>query len=157
MKYDVFISHASEDKEDVALPLAEILKSYGINAWVDKNELHLGSSLRRKIDDGLANSKFGVVILSHHFFSKEWPQKELDALVSREDGKHEIILPVVHGLSNEDVKQYSPLLADKINVSTKSGLDRVAKDIVQVVVQSVKGISSTLLSTTVIGISGASC
>jgi uridine kinase len=155
--HDVFISHASEDKESVVLPLSEILKSYGISVWLDINEIGLGTGLRRRIDHGLANSKFGVVILSPSFFNKEWTQKELDALVSREDGKHEIILPVLHNLSRDDVKQRSPLLADKLSVATTVGLDKVAKEIVQVVTKSVKSISSSLLATTVIGISGASC
>ena len=157
MIYDVFISHASEDKESVVLPLAQILNSYGVKTWIDKYELLLGDSLRRNIDRGLAKSKFGVVILSPAFFAKEWPQKELDALVSREDGKHKVILPVLHGMSNSDVRSHSPLLADKLSISTKVGLDIVAEEIVKVVTKSVRSVSSSLLTTTVIGISGASC
>jgi hypothetical protein len=61
--------------------------------WLDDCELTLGDSLRRSIDQGLAQSRFGVVILSPNFFAKEWPQKELDALVSREDGGQKVILP----------------------------------------------------------------
>lgn len=69
LKYDVFISHASEDKSDVARPLAALLINAGLTVWIDEAELTLGDSLRRNIDLGLASSRFGVVILSTSFFS----------------------------------------------------------------------------------------
>lgn len=53
MKYDVFISHASDDKEEVVLPLANFLKEHGLNVWVDVLVLQLGDSLRRNIERGL--------------------------------------------------------------------------------------------------------
>ena len=79
MEYDVFISHASDDKVDIARPLAECLQRKGLRVWFDDFELTLGDSLRRCIDRGLTISSFGVVILSPAFFSKEWPKKELGA------------------------------------------------------------------------------
>ncbi len=129
VNYDVFISHASEDKDYVARPLAQLLEVRKLKVWLDENELTLGDSLRRKIDHGLASSRFGVLILSPAFFAKEWPQKELDALVSREDGREKVILPVWHKLTHEDVKRHSPLLADRLAVSTDKGLDFVAAEI----------------------------
>lgn len=68
--WDVFISHASEDKGVVAEPLAAQLRARGLKVWLDKTELRIGDSLRRKIDYGLAHSTFGVVILSKSFFAK---------------------------------------------------------------------------------------
>jgi Domain of unknown function (DUF1883)/TIR domain len=81
--WDVFISHASEDKDAVARPLAEHLRDLGVSVWLDAFELRIGDSLRRKIDAGLAGSRFGVVVLSRSFFRKGWPQYELDGLVTR--------------------------------------------------------------------------
>ena len=78
MPWDVFISHASEDKQAVVLPLAEALRKRGVSVWIDAAELQLGDSLSEKIDDGLAGSRFGVVILSPSFFGKQWPKRELD-------------------------------------------------------------------------------
>lgn len=126
MEYDVFISHASEDKQDVALPLARHLQTRGLRVWIDESELSLGDSLRRKIDHGLSQSRFGVVILSPAFFSKEWPNKELDALVAREDGRDKVILPVWHNIGAGEIVQYSPLLAGKLSVSTQKGIDFTA-------------------------------
>jgi len=70
MSWDVFISHAGEDKESVARPLTRILEEHGLRVWLDENELHIGDSLERKIDEGLAQSRFGVVILSKHFLRR---------------------------------------------------------------------------------------
>ena len=107
MSWHLFISHASEDKESVARPLARALQALGMEVWLDDFELTLGDSLRRSIDRGLSSSRFGVVILSRDFFSKEWPNRELDGLASREDGKEKVILPIWHEVSREDVMAFS--------------------------------------------------
>lgn len=132
-QFDVFISHASEDKDDVARPLADQLKHMGLKVWLDEFELRLGDSLNRKINNGLAESKFGIVILSGAFFSKEWPQKELDGLVARDDGKAKVILPIWHNVKKEEVTNYSPILADKLAVLTEHGILYVAEQIQQAI------------------------
>src|SRR5262245_48483624 len=135
MKYDVFISHASEDKVEVALPLALRLRQLGLRVWLDEFELTLGDSLRRKIDYGLAQSRYGVVILSPAFFSKEWPQKELDGLVARESGRDKVILPLWHHVGVAEIVQYSPMLADKLAASTSRGVDYLADQVYKAVRQ----------------------
>lgn len=127
---DLFISYASEDKDAIAQPLADALRLQGITVWFDDYELTLGDSLRQTIDRGLANSRFGVVILSSFFFAKEWTRRELDGLSAREtlgDGK--VILPVWHGIDAAYVRQFSPLLADKIAVKSDVGVDEIIKQI----------------------------
>jgi|GEM_PF-2445308 len=131
--YDVFISHASEDGKSVARPLARLLARAGLRVWIDNQELILGDSLRRKIDQGLAASKWGVVILSQPFLSKAWPQAELDALVSRELSGDHVLLPVWHGLSAKQLSQSSPLLASRLGISTDRGLPAVSKAILAAV------------------------
>ena len=79
-QHDFFISHASEDKEEVARPLYEALTTTGCRVWYDEFSLKIGDSLRRSIDRGISNSRFGIVILSENFLAKEWPARELDAL-----------------------------------------------------------------------------
>jgi hypothetical protein len=119
--WDVFISHAWEDKEAVARPLAHKLSEAGINVWYDEFALTLGDSLRRSIDRGLAVSRYGLVILSPDFFNKGWPQRELDGLTTREIRSGKVILPVLHRLTHTDVERFSPTLADKVSVSTTAG------------------------------------
>jgi hypothetical protein len=122
MTWDLFISHASEDKADVADPLAEILRSRGVNVWYDKFTLKIGDSLRRSIDHGLANSRYGVVVLSPMFFEKKWSQDELDGLLSMETPQRTRILPVWHQVTAEQVRQFSPILAGRLGIATGAGL-----------------------------------
>jgi len=127
--WDAFISHASEDKEEVVFPLYELLTQKGMKIWVDKYEIFLGDSLRRKLDEGLAKSRFGIVILNERFFKKEWTKKELDALLSREIGEEKVILPIWHKVDKSTIIKHSPLMSDKFGVSTDNGLEVVAEEI----------------------------
>jgi hypothetical protein len=132
-EWDVFISHASEDKETIATPLAEALQAEGLRVWYDDFALRLGDSLRQSIDRGLVRSRFGVVILSARFFEKHWTQQELNGLATREVNGEKVILPVWHGVGFSEVRNYSPTLADRIAVHTKDGLAQVVQKIVGVV------------------------
>jgi hypothetical protein len=131
--WDIFICHASEDKEAIARPLADALNDQGFQVWYDEYTLKLGDSLRRVIDKGLINSTYGAVILSKSFFSKDWPQKELDGLVARERSGNKVILPIWHDVTQEEVEQFSPILAGKLATKTKYGLDVVVKEIIEVI------------------------
>lgn len=133
MLWDVFISHASEDKRVVAEPLFSALESAGLSIWYDRVELRLGDSLRNRIDDGLAHSRFGVVVLSPAFFAKHWPQQELNGLAQREvDGK-KVLLPVWYNITAEEVRSHSPLLADRVAVGWTEGIEAVVAQIIGVV------------------------
>lgn len=132
--WDVFVSHASEDKAAVARPLAEHLRERGLTVWLDDFELRIGDSLRRKIDAGLAGSRFGVVILSRSFFAKGWPQYELDGLVTRQVSGEQSLLPIWHDITKDEVKARSPSLADKIARSTAQyTIEEIAHEIADVV------------------------
>lgn len=132
--YDIFISHASQDKEDFVEPLAELLSDMGFRVWYDDFVLKIGDSLRRSIDKGIANSAYGLVVLSPHFFAKAWPQHELDGLTAREiAGRKKLILPVWHNISHKDVLEYSPSLADKVALDAqKMDLEEIAEAIAEV-------------------------
>jgi len=116
--YDVFISHASEDKEVIVRDLATALQNEGLRVWYDEFELHIGDSLRRKIDNGLANSRVGLVVLSPAFVSKGWTNYELDGIVTRVMTGEQVLLPIWHNLTKAEVIAYSPSLADKVARST---------------------------------------
>jgi hypothetical protein len=132
--WDVFISHASEDKAAVVRPLAEALRKREIEVWFDEFELKIGDSLRRKIDAGLARSRFGIVVLSRSFFAKGWPQYELDGIVSRSVSGEQTLLPIWHEITKDEVMTQSPSLVDKIARSTAlSTVEEIADEIAAVV------------------------
>lgn len=132
-EWDVFVSHATEDKAAIARPLAEALRAKGLRVWYDDFSLKLGDSLRQSIDRGLARSLFGVVILSPYFFEKHWPQQELNGLATREVEGEKVILPIWHNIDAEEVRKNSPTLADRKAVRTDKGLDVVVQSIIEVV------------------------
>lgn len=119
-EYDVFISHASEDKNEVVRPLANALWGKGLKVWYDDFELKIGDSLRRKIDRGLAKSKFGIVVLSKDFIRKGWTNYELDGIVSKANTGEQVLLPIWHGITKQEVLDFSPSLADKVARNTAS-------------------------------------
>lgn len=134
MLYDVFISHASEDKESFVQVLAESLEKKHIKVWYDELSLKPGDSLRRAIDNGLKQSRYGIVILSPSFFKKEWTQWELDGLVQRQNSeKAKLLIPIWYKTSHSDVIEFSPSLADKIAIDASKGMNYVVDKVISVV------------------------
>lgn len=132
--YDVFICHASEDKNDVVRDLANLLRQNHIEVWYDEFSLQVGDSIRRAIDKGLRHSRFGIVVLSDAFFRKEWPQYELDGLLEKEIiGRQKVILPVWHGVDHAHVAKYSLSLAGRLAANTVIGLTGVADQLSRVI------------------------
>ena len=86
--------------------------------WLDTSELNVGDSLRRKIDQGIRSSRFGIVVLSRQFLTKGWTNHELDGLITRTVAGEQSLLPIWHNITADEVRAYSPSLADKIALST---------------------------------------
>ncbi|PWT83049.1 MAG: hypothetical protein C5B58_07185 [Acidobacteria bacterium] len=133
IEWDAFISHASEDKDAFVRPLARELEARGLRVWYDESTLTVGDSLRRSIDRGLARSRFGIVVISPHFLEKEWPQKELDGLVAREIGGVKVILPVWHNITAQQIREHSPMLADRLAATSAKGLSTVIAELMQAI------------------------
>ena len=134
IEYDVFISHASEDKDDVVRPLANALLERGLKVWYDEFELKIGDSLRRKIDRGLANSRFGIVVLSSSFIKKGWTNYELDGIITKANTGEQVLLPIWHGITKREVMDFSPSLADKVARNTATNtVEEIADEIAELI------------------------
>lgn len=132
--HDVFISHASEDKNDFVRPLANALMAEGLNVWFDEMTLRIGDSLRQKIDKGLANSRVGLVVLSPEFINKGWTNYELDGIVTRTVSGEQILLPIWHNITKQQVIDFSPSLADKVARSTATHtIEEIASEIAELI------------------------
>jgi hypothetical protein len=117
---DVFISHAWEDKEGFVDEFVNELELLGVKTWYDKQQISWGDSMRAKIDEGLAKSRFGVVIISPNYIAdgKYWTKTELDGLFQLESVNGKTILPVWHNITKKDVMAYSPIIAGKLAMTT---------------------------------------
>ena len=131
-EYDVFISHASEDKDEIVRPLYQALANNGLNVWYDEFALKIGDSLRQKIDKGLAKSRVGLVVLSPSFINKGWTNYELDGIVTKTVSGEQILLPIWHKITKQQVMDFSPSLADKVARSTATHtVEEIAKEIAE--------------------------
>jgi hypothetical protein len=132
-QWDVFLSYASEDTNSIARPIAEGLRHHGLRVWFDQFELHVGDSLTKAINNGLANSLYGVVILSPAFFGKKWTQNELAALVALEEPDRRRIFPVWHQLGVAEITEAMPILADVVAVQSSMGIPGVVRELLRAI------------------------
>lgn len=119
-EYDVFLSHASEDKESFTDALCNALIKAGIKVWYDAISMTWGDSLRAKIDDGLRKSKYGIVVISRDYIKKGWTQYELDGLFQREMTGGKTILPIWHNITKQEIQNFSPTLAGRLALNSSS-------------------------------------
>ena len=119
-EYDVFVSHAWEDKEEFVDEFVDELRKLGVKVWYDTSEIKWGDSMRARIDDGLKKSRFGVAVLSPDYIKdgKYWTKAELDGLFQLESINGKMLLPVWHNLTKQDVTAYSPIIGSKLAMTT---------------------------------------
>ncbi len=133
-KYDVFVSHAWEDR-DIAAKLSEVLQREGLEVWFSGCELRPGDRLRRSIDRGVVESRYGLVILSQDFLnlSKYWTQYELDGLTQLEVEGRKVIIPVWFNVTASGIRSVAPSLADRIAIPWTDDLQSVMRQVLSVV------------------------
>ena len=121
-EYDVFVSHAFEDKEDFVDDLVAEMRKLDLKVWYDSDKLKWGDSMREKIDRGLSKSKYGVVVLSPNYIAEQkyWTKAELNGLFQVETINGKTILPIWHNLTKKQVVEYSPIIADRKAMTTAS-------------------------------------
>ena len=133
-QYDVFLSHASEDKDDVARPLAALLRELGLRVWFDEFELRIGDNLVAKLNAGINASRFGILVLSDAFFAKRWTNHELDMLENLWVTEDRIIFPIWHNITLEEIRAFRAWLANIIGQSTATQtIEEIANEINDVI------------------------
>lgn len=136
LKYDVFISYASEDKESFADNFAQALKNNGVKVWYDRNEIDWGDSLRKEIDEGLRKSRYGVIILSNNYISEDkyWTKEELEGLFQLESVSEKRILPIWHNITKQQLIDFSPILAGRKALTTATmTADEIASELADLI------------------------
>ena len=114
---DLFLCHAWDDRGGAAKELHDMLVSRGVSVWFSEKDVALGTPLLREIDKGLAKSRVGIVLVTAAFLRRIQGQsiadKELSVLLSRDQ-----LIPIVHGITYEDLRDVSPMLASRSGLST---------------------------------------
>lgn len=125
-EYDVFLSHASEDKDDVARPLALLLQERGLRVWYDEFEFRIGDNLTAKLNAGINESRSGILILSKSFFGKNWTEHELNTLENLAVTENHVLFPVWHKITEAEIREYRASLA---NIFARSTVTHTLKEI----------------------------
>ena len=135
-KYDVFLCHAWDDRRETAKELHDALVRAGVSVWFSENEVLPGSNLMREIDKGMSKSRAGVVLVTKSFIKRIKAEgvadKELSALLARD-----LLVPIVHGVTYDDLREESPLLA------SRSGFD-TADDTMEEIATKISELISTI-------------
>ncbi|MCY3979031.1 MAG: toll/interleukin-1 receptor domain-containing protein [Chloroflexi bacterium] len=133
-EFDVFISHASEDKDDVARPLALLLQERGLRVWYDEFEFRIGDNLIAKLNAGIDDSRSGILILSNDFFGKNWTEHELNRLENLAVTDNRVLFPIWHKITEAEVRGYRASLADIFGRSTATHtVIEIAKEIYEII------------------------
>lgn len=128
--HDIFLSHASEDKDYVARPLAIALQERGLRVWFDEFELKIGDNLVAKINAGINGSRFGILVLSRAFFAKQWTIHELNMLERKWVSENHMLFPVWHQITIEEIWAFRAWLANIIGRRTDAyTIEEIADEI----------------------------
>jgi hypothetical protein len=120
-EYDLFCSYARIDGSAVAKELHAELEALRLSVWLDEVAIRPGKSMALQMDQGLRKARAGVVVLTPAYLTgRFWTERELGALLHKD-----ILIPVLHAVTFDDVKEYSGILPDLVGFTTES--DTVAE------------------------------
>lgn len=118
-RYDVFISHASKDKEEYVDQLTAAVRRLGIDIFYDTDVISWGDNWKKAILNGTAESEFAVIVISKNYFGREWTEKELKEFLTRQnESGQKIVLPLLLGISLNELKEQYPDLGEIQCIST---------------------------------------
>lgn len=127
-EYDVFISHANQDKEDLIEKLYQSLQKLGISIFYDKESLEWGDNWKERILNGTKKAEFAIIVISENFFDREWTERELSEFLNRQNRNgQKLILPIVHNITMQQLQEKYPNVADIQAIdSSKYNCDQIA-------------------------------
>lgn len=119
-EYDVFLSHANVDKQSIVDDLNNSLEKLGIKIFYDKKSLEWGDKWKKRILEGTKKAEFAIIVISENFFDREWTEKELNEFLNRQNRNgQKLILPIVHNITNDDLKKKYPSIAEIQAIDSK--------------------------------------
>jgi hypothetical protein len=116
--HDVFLCHAWPDRQADAKELYDLLIGGDVSVWFSEVSLTLGTDMRAAIDRGLVSSRIGIVLVTPAMLDRlrtdrSVASSELSALLRRN-----LLVPVLHNVTFEELDRVSPLLASRGGLST---------------------------------------
>lgn len=121
----VFLSYSNKDRE-MARKIANELKGEGIDVWFDEWSIHVGDSIVQKIEQGLKESKFLVILLTRSSIESGWVEKEWHNKIEEEAKKRKVVVLPVKG----DDSTTPELLKDKKYCDLTKGFEEALRELV---------------------------
>ena len=117
-EHDVFLCHAWPDRQADAKDVYDLLLEKDVTVWFSEVSLRPGTDMRVAIDRGLVSSRMGIVLVTPAMLDKlrtdrSIASNELSALLRRS-----LLVPVMHGVTFEELDQVTPTLASRGGFST---------------------------------------
>ncbi|KIM06853.1 MAG: hypothetical protein KU38_11700 [Sulfurovum sp. FS08-3] len=130
----LFISHSTQDKQTIALPLYQELLALNLDPWIDQEGIEPSDSLFQKINQAIAKSHYGVAIVSPAFIASEWTNRELQVLDNlRLEKRIKRLFLIYHEITREKVLCYYPLLSDDLALNSSEPIATLAQKIAEVI------------------------
>lgn len=131
--YDLFLCHAWDDRRETATELHNLLEAEDVSVWFSEKDIVLGQPFMREIDKGLAKTRIGLVLITPAFLrrieSGGVSEKELSELLSRD-----LLIPVAHGVTYDEIRSVSPLLGSRNGLSTEEDpMEAIAKKVAELI------------------------
>jgi hypothetical protein len=127
---EVFLCHASKDKEAIVKPLYTSLFGMGVSAWYDNADIQWGDRITKKISEGLSKSKFVMVIITENFFDSKFAQGEFESVLNSDltHGERRL-LPLLAGTPDfrQRVMTENPLIRDRLYKVWENNPDEIAE------------------------------
>jgi hypothetical protein len=131
LEFDVFICHASRDKEPVVLPIVEACKKIGVRCWFDAHEIQWGEDIAARVADGLQKSRFVLVVVSENSRGSGWPIKEIGIAIDSEVNAGNVkVLPLYVG-NRASLTREVPILSNKLGIDWNNNPDEIAASLQQ--------------------------
>lgn len=124
--FEIFISHAREDKALIARPIHEACERYGLKAFLDEEHIGWGESFTKKINTALGAARTVVAVVSSNSVDKEWPILEVNTALALEVSGDKRVLPVMVG--QPDLSKL-PLIRGKNWLVWDGDADRIARQL----------------------------
>lgn len=128
--YDVFISHASEDKETIARPIFEACARRGVKAFLDEAHIGWGEDFTKKINTALGSARTVLCVISQVSVTKEWPLAEVNTALSMDVIGQKRVVPLIVG--SPDLTKL-PLIRGRDQLVWRGDAETVAAELVKVV------------------------
>ena len=108
-------------KEELVEDLYKSLDKLGIQIFYDKESIEWGDNWKDKILNGVKKAEFAIIVISENFFGREWTEKELKELLSRQNRNgQKLILPILKNITMEQLQQEYPSVADIQAIDSKN-------------------------------------